>query len=102
MKCSSVFVDISVISSFTCFLIFTPKNFLFASPFKAYKRSLNVWLKMCNFDFDNLLTMSSLIRSLFLSRNPSAIYSISPGVCLIMKDLRRFTLLDGGKLSCCS
>lgn len=101
IKCNSVLVDISVISSFTCFLIFTPRNFLFASPFSAYKRSLKVWLSICNLDLDSLFTISSLIRSLFFSRNPSAMYSISPGVCLMMKDLRRFTLFDGGKLSCC-
>lgn len=40
---------------------------------------------------------SYLMRSLFLSLKPSIMYSISPGVCLMMNDLRVLTRLLGGK-----
>lgn len=102
IKCKSVLLDISNMSYFTCFLILIPKKRLFTSPFIAYNLYLNDIINILSLDLLSLFTISSRIKSLFFYLKPYAMYSIYPGVCFIINDLRKFTLLEGGKCSCWS
>ena len=95
----SVFVDIYVINSFTCFLIFMLRNLLFDSCLIASCFYLNAFPINFILMADSLDMRSSLTKSLFFYLNPSIMYSISPGVWVIMNDFLVLTILLLGKCS---